>query len=129
MLFQEATLKITIQNFCSSSKCILPVKVDKKKSTHTISNYFCTLLVRFPLTYLSICRSLSKMVDKVQAKSEESETSIFHHELMKLLVLDELQRLGIDWSSFLFVSVFELDALTPSKTPKPNKIPSPLAAE
>ena len=48
---------------------------------------------------------------------------------MKLLVLDELQRLGRDWSSFFFVSGFELDALTPSRTPKPRKIPSPLAVE
>ena len=43
-------------------------------------------------------RSLSKMADKVQAKSEGSETSLFHHGLMKLLVLYELQRLGRDWS-------------------------------
>ena len=48
---------------------------------------------------------------------------------MKLLVLDELQRLGRDWSSFLFVIGFELDALTPSRTPKPKRIRSPLVAE
>ena len=69
------------------------------------------------------------MVDKVQEKFEESETSLFHHGLMKLLVLDELQRLGRDWSSFLFVSGFELDALTPLRTPKSRKIPSPLTVK
>ena len=69
------------------------------------------------------------MADKVQENSKGSDTSLFHHGLMKLLVLDELQRIGRDWSSFLFVSGFELDALTPSITPKPRRIPSPLAAE
>ena len=69
------------------------------------------------------------MVDKVQEKSEGSETSLFDHGLMKLLVLYELQRLGKNWSSFLFISGFELDALTPSRTPKPRRIPSPLVAE
>ena len=69
------------------------------------------------------------MENKVQEKYEMSETSLFHHGLIKLLGLDELQRLGRDWSSFLFVSGFELDALTPSRTPKPRRIPSPLVAE
>ena len=41
-------------------------------------------------------RSLEKMADKVQAKSEGSETSLFHHGLIKLLVLDELKILGRD---------------------------------
>ena len=68
------------------------------------------------------------MADKVQAKSKGSENSLLHRGLMKLLVLDEIQRLGGDWSSFLFVSGFQLDTLTPSKTPKSKKIPSPLAA-
>ena len=74
-------------------------------------------------------KSLAKMVDKVQAKSEGSETSLFHHGLIKLLILDELQRLGRDRSSFLFVSGFEMDTLTPKRTSKPGGIPSPLVGK
>ena len=69
------------------------------------------------------------MVNKFQEKSEGSETSLFHYGLIKFLVLDELQRRGRDLFSFLFVSGFEMDTLTPTRTPKPRGIPSPLVAE
>ena len=69
------------------------------------------------------------MVDKVQAKSEGSETSLFHHGLMKLLILDELQKIGRDWSSFLFINGFELETLTPTRNPKAKGVPSPPPAE
>ena len=101
---------------------------------HKVYSYHFKLLLHFTgkisldLPFY-LHRSLSKMADKVQEKSEGSETSLFHHGLIKLLVLDELQRLGRDWSSFLFVSGFELDTLTPTRTPKPRSIPSPLVAE
>lgn len=41
-------------------------------------------------------RSLSKMCDKVQLRKEDSETSLFHHGLIKLLVLDGLQKIDRD---------------------------------
>ena len=41
-------------------------------------------------------RSLSKMCDKVQLRKEDCETSLFHHGLIKLLVLDGLQKIGRD---------------------------------
>ena len=69
------------------------------------------------------------MSDKVQAKVEGNETSLFHHGLIKLLVLEELKRLGRDWSSFLFISGFGVDTITPKITPKPRDIPSPSVAE
>ena len=72
---------------------------------------------------------LAKMSNKVQAKSEGNETSLFHHGLIKLMVLEELKILGRDWSSFLFVSGFEVDDITPKRTPKPIGIPSPSVAE
>ena len=58
------------------------------------------------------------MVDKVQAKSEGCETYLFHHGLMKLLILNVLQKIGRDWSSFLFINGFELETLTPTRNPK-----------
>ena len=69
------------------------------------------------------------MADKVQENSEVSETSLFHHGLMKLLVLDEFQRIGKDFSSFLFVNGFELETLTPARNPKAKRVPSPPAVE
>ena len=67
---------------------------------------------------------LAKMLDKVQVKTEGNETSLFHHGLIKLLVLEDLKILGRDWSSFMFISGFEVDVITPKITPKPRDIPS-----
>ena len=52
-------------------------------------------------------RSLSKMCDKVQLIKEACETSLFHHGLIKLLVLHELQKVGKDWNSFIFMAGFK----------------------
>ena len=69
------------------------------------------------------------MVDKVQAKYDGCETSLFHHGLIKLLVLNELQKINRDWYSFLFMSGFEMEALTPARNPKIKGNPSPPVAE
>ena len=55
---------------------------------------------------LYLYKSLGKMSDKVQIKNEGNETSLFHHGLVKLLVLEELRRLDRDWISFLFMSSY-----------------------
>ena len=47
------------------------------------------------------------MCDKVQYKKENHETSLFHHGLIKLLVLDSLNKIGRDWDSFIFMSGFQ----------------------
>lgn len=46
------------------------------------------------------------MVDKVQLKSQGCETFLFHHGLVKLIVLHELKRVKKYWSSFVFVCDF-----------------------
>jgi len=38
-------------------------------------------------------RSVARMADKVQLKSQGYETSLFHHGLIKLIVLHELKRI------------------------------------
>ena len=59
-------------------------------------------------------RSLSKMCDKVQLRKEDCETSLFHHGLIKLLVLDGLQKIDRDWNSFIFMAGFKSQTgLTP----------------
>ena len=52
-------------------------------------------------------RSLSKMCDKVQLRKEDCETSLFHHGLIKLLILDSLLKIGRDWNSFIFMVGFQ----------------------
>ena len=62
------------------------------------------------------------MSDKVQGRLKRIETSIFHHGLIKLIVLEELNKLKIDWATFLFMSGYEIDAPTPNKTPKSKTV-------
>ena len=66
-------------------------------------------------------RSLSKMCDKVQLRKEDSETSLFHHGLIKLLVLDGLQRIDRDWNSFIFMAGFQSKT---GLTPQPARDPT-----
>lgn len=63
------------------------------------------------------------MSDKVQARKESSETSIFHHGLIKLLVLEELKKLNRDWVTSLFLSGYEVDLVTPKKAPNSKATP------
>jgi hypothetical protein len=45
-------------------------------------------------------RSIGKMSDKVQAKPSTSSLALFHSSLIKLLVLEELNKTGNTWESF-----------------------------
>jgi len=63
------------------------------------------------------------MADKVQAKLGASNTYVFHHSLIKLLVVEELSRLNRDCLTFLFLSGYEIDISTPSRrTPTSQSI-------
>ena len=54
------------------------------------------------------------MCDKVQLRKEDCETSLFHHGLIKLLVLDGLQKVDRYWNSFIFMAGFKSQTgLTP----------------
>ena len=62
---------------------------------HKVYTYHLKLLLHFIIMIsldlpFFLFRSISKMVDKVQEKSEGCETSLFHYGLIKLLVLNEL---------------------------------------
>ena len=63
------------------------------------------------------------MADKVQVKSEECETSMFHHGLIKLMVLHQLQKINREWSSFLFLGGFGVEAQTTVSNPKAKETP------
>jgi hypothetical protein len=74
-------------------------------------------------------RSLTKMAQKVQAKPEKENNRLFHHGLIKLIVMEELQRREKTWDYLLFWGEFEQEIQpkgkkTPTKkssTPKRSK--------
>ena len=68
-------------------------------------------------------QSLTKMCDKIQLKKDECETSMFHHGLIKLLVLDGLDKIGRDWDSFIFMAGFQNKT---GLTPLPTKEKEPV---
>ena len=76
-------------------------------------------------------RSLSKMCDKVQLRKDDCETSLFHHGLVKLLVLNGLQKIGRDWDSFIFMAGFQSKTgLTPQPVrEKEQSVEEPTIAE
>ena len=101
---------------------------------HMVYSYHLMLLLHFvgkrslDLPFY-LYRHLGKMSDKVQVKTKGNETFLFNHGLIKLLVLEELKRLGRDWTSFLFMRGFEVDVVTPKRVPKPRSISSPTVVE
>jgi hypothetical protein len=54
-------------------------------------------------------RSLGKMADKVQARADQLKSSLFHFSLVKLLVIEELRKMNMDWDSFLASTNIPLD--------------------
>jgi hypothetical protein len=54
-------------------------------------------------------RSTGKMYDRVQDKSKEVDTSVFHYGLIKMLVMEELRKKNIDWEAFITSSHFQLN--------------------
>jgi len=68
-------------------------------------------------------RSLGKMDDKVQTNPNQSESSMFHFALIKLLVLEKLKMENKEWESFLNDAGFHLEAYD---TPKTRKVLHPV---
>jgi hypothetical protein len=64
-------------------------------------------------------RSIGKMSDRVQAKPTTSSPTLFHSSLIKLLVLEELCKIGKTWESFLTSNNYEVISPSPKRpTPK-----------
>ena len=75
-------------------------------------------------------RSLTKMTHQVQAKPSKVQGRIFHHSLIKLTMLEELQRRDKSWEYLLFWGELELEpqpkdkkktSSTKSSTPQSSK--------
>lgn len=90
------------------------------------SYYFKLLLQVTGEIYLDLpfylFRSLGKMCNKVQLKKEACDTSLFHHGLVKLIILHELQKIDREWCIFLFMSGFKNET---GLSPQATKISSP----
>jgi hypothetical protein len=56
-----------------------------------------------------LLRSIGKMVDRLQAKSKDVDSSLFHSGLIRMLVFEELGKKEISWDIFLVTSHFKLD--------------------
>ena len=101
---------------------------------HMVYSFYLKILLHFvgkrslDLPFY-LYKSLGKMSDKVQIKKKGNETSLFHHGLINLLVLEELKRLDRDWTSLLYMSGFEIDVVTHKKASKPRNISSPDVVE
>ena len=65
------------------------------------------------------------MSDRVQAKSKQVDTNVFHSGLIKMLVMEESRKKNTDWETFLTSSQFQLDV---SPTPQ-SKRQSPTLVE
>jgi hypothetical protein len=75
-------------------------------------------------------RSLVKMIEKVQRKGKDHQTNLFHHGLVKVMILQNLSEINIPWETFI-QSVSFLPATsqpssqsTPSTPPRPQEVGS-----
>jgi hypothetical protein len=60
-------------------------------------------------------RSMGKMVDRVHAKSKAVDTSVFYSWMIRMLVMEELEKINITWEQFIASANLQLDV---SPTPQ-----------
>jgi CRISPR/Cas system-associated endonuclease Cas3-HD len=56
-----------------------------------------------------LLRSIGKMSNRIQSKSKDVDTSIFHSGLIRMRVFEELGKKDISWENFVIASHFKLD--------------------
>ena len=92
-----------------------------------IYQYYIRLLLHFTGKYLMnipfyLFRSMEKMDDRVQAKSKDVDTSIFHSGLIRMLLMEDLKKRNIEWDQFIAFAHMQLNV---DPTPQ-YKVQSPL---
>ena len=98
-------------------------RYQKVYSYHFKLQLHFTGMIYLDLPYF-LYQSVAKMADKVQLKSQGCETSLFHHGLIKLIVLHELKRINGEWYSFVFLCGFGVENQDTSISPKIKETPS-----
>jgi len=76
-----------------------------------VYHYHIRMILQFPGKEVMhhpfyLFRSIGKMVDRVQDKSKKVDTSAFHSDLIKMLVMENLRKINNDWETFLIESHF-----------------------
>jgi hypothetical protein len=71
-------------------------------------------------------KSLTKMCNRVQAKPDNIQNTLFHFGLIKIIIVEELRKREITWEHFMFWGGFQLET-QPNKGKKRsgNKSPTP----
>jgi hypothetical protein len=81
---------------------------------NTLYQYHIRLLLHFTgkiemnIPYY-LLRSIGNMSDRIQSKSKDVDTSMFHSRLIRMLVSEELGKEDISWEQFVISSHFKLD--------------------
>lgn len=90
------------------------------------STYHIRLLMHFtsqnPLNMCNyLFRSISKMSKKIQLKDKEHSPSLFHHSLIKTIVLHQLVERGMAWEAFLEEALKWHEENAASQSPSASK--------
>ena len=84
---------------------------------NTLHQYHIRLLLHFTgkiemnIPYY-LLRSIGKMSDRIQSKSKDVDTSLFHSRLIRMLVSEELGKKDISWENFVVTYHFKLDIVS-----------------
>jgi hypothetical protein len=84
---------------------------------NTLYHYHIRLLLHFTgkveinIPYY-LLRSIGKISDRVQSKSKDVDSSLFHSGLIRMLVSKELGKKEISWERFVVTSHFKLDLVS-----------------
>jgi hypothetical protein len=95
---------------------------------NTLYEYHIRILLHFtgkiemniPYYFL---RSIGKMSDRIQSKSKDVDTSIFHSRLIRMLVSKELGKKDISWEHFFISSHFKLAIAATPQSHKESPLP------
>jgi hypothetical protein len=81
---------------------------------NTLYPYHIRLLLHFTGKFemnfpYYLLRSIGKISERIQAKSKDVDSSLFHSGLIRMLVSKELGKKDISWENFVVTSHFKLD--------------------
>ena len=93
---------------------------------YRVYSYHIRLLMHFTRTHLLnlpffLCKSIDKMSSLVQKRPPtQQKASLFHHSLIKIIILHQLEKKGVSWETF----ISHLDFSTASSSHVPSHISS-----
>ena len=73
--------------------------VFKSRHLRLLAHFVDNISLNFPFFFL---RSLEKMLNLVRKNTLHPKSSLYHHNLIKLLILDQLKERNQPWETFVF---------------------------